>query len=215
MKDLLVIIPTRGRKENVLRLYNHLSETPIDFLFCMDDDDPLSDELYPRVANLMVGPSKRLGPWLNEVSKQYVNMFHTIGFIGDDVMPRTDNWWEHIINSHKKNSIVYGNDGNMGEHLPTSVFMDSGLIKRLGYMVYPEFTHLYIDNHWKALGESLGTLEYLPDVYLEHLHPAVGKAKNDATYEAANSPDMYTKDGQTFHHYVEYILDNDVRKASN
>lgn len=212
-KDLLVLIPTKGRVDNVRRLNDHLSALPISYLFCMDNNDPTVREVRKFTANVWESDPRRLGPWLNVASAKYVDDYETIGFIGDDVMPRTYDWYEKIIAHHGKNSMVYPNDGWQGEGLPTSIFMDTGLIKSLGYMVYPPLTHLYIDNHWKALGEALGTLRYLPDVYLEHMHPYASKAEMDDVYEAANHPDMYTRDGQAFQYYVDTILERDVRQA--
>lgn len=212
-KDLLVLVPTKGRVDNVRRLYDHLTSNKIPHIFCMDDDDPTVREVRKFTAGVWVDTPKRLGPWLNLASAKYADEYDTIGFIGDDVVPRTANWWEPIIESHGKNSMVYTNDGHQGEGLPAAIFMDTGLIKKLGYMVYPQFTHLYIDNHWKVLGEGLGTLKYLPDVYLEHMHPYAGKADMDATYEAANSSQMYSKDLVTFNYYVNHVLPHDLRRA--
>lgn len=216
-KDLMVLIPTKGRLDNVRRLDAALREssencTKFHYMFCVDNDDPQMEDVFNITPMMMWSFSGRLGPWLNYASERFQAHYNTIGFIGDDVMPRTDNWHEEIVANHSKNSMVYANDGHQGEGLPAAVFMDSGLIERRGYMVYPEFTHLYIDNHWKALGEALGTLKYLPHVYLEHLHPYAGKAEMDATYEAANSPDMYSKDGQIFERYVRDVLPAEIKR---
>lgn len=183
--------------------------------FCVDFDDPYHEAYIDSLPSgtVSVGSSNRLGPWLNIASSVYAQTHDIIGFIGDDVIIKTNAWDEDVREVYCENLIAYPNDGWQGEGLPTSVFMDADLIKSLGYMVYPEFTHLYIDNHWKALGEALGTLTYLPEVSMEHMHPFAGKSVDDETYRAANHPDMYSKDGKIFDYYINTILPRDVRQA--
>jgi hypothetical protein len=79
-------------------------------------------------------------------------------------------------------------------------------------MVYPELVHLYIDNHWKAWGEALGTLTYLNDVLLEHMHPFAGKAETDAVYDAANAPEMYDADSLAYTKFVQDELPELVKR---
>lgn len=214
MVEIMVLIPTRNRPENARRLASSLNEVDVDYKFCVDEDDSRLAEYESSLSavHIVVDKPNRLGPWLNVASKFYSDFYDVIGFIGDDVMPRTAHWDQQIREAFKPNAVIYPNDGWQGEALPTSVFMDSRIIRKIGYMVYPKLTHLYIDNHWKALGEALGTLTYLPECHLEHLHPFAGKAKTDAVYESANSSAMYSSDGKVFQRYVEEVLANDVRK---
>lgn len=217
MPKILVVTPTRGRPENVKRLRASLdrkaqSQASFDHLVCIDEDDPRLDDYMKEASDptnhYVVGTPKRLGPWLNEVAKTVEPFaYDIIAFIGDDVVARTWGWDFTVREAMKPNGIVYCNDGWQGEGLPTAVFMDTEMVKKAGYMVYPELIHLYIDNHWKVWGEALGTLTYLPGIYLEHMHPFAGKAETDAVYEAANHPDMYSSDGQAFHRFVEEELE--------
>ena len=206
---MLVICPTKGRPKNALRLSQHFYDTRVgdtDLTFCIDNDDETAHEYMETVLYYSKGPAKRLGPWLNEKAREQGHNYDIIGFLGDDVIPRTDGWDDLVRDAMQPNGIVYCNDGWQGEGLPTGVFMDAKMIDKAGYMVYPELVHLYIDNHWKAWGEALGTLTYLPNVHLEHMHPFAGKAETDDVYEAANAPDMYTKDGQAFMKFIEWEL---------
>jgi hypothetical protein len=81
-------------------------------------------------------------------------------------------------------------------------------------MVLPGMTHLFIDNYWSELGKRLGTLTYLPNVYLEHMHPAAGKAQTDYVYEEANSQYMWSTDeGLLRSHIDSGQLDETVRRV--
>ena len=72
--------------------------------------------------------------------------------------------------------------------IPTAVFMGAGVIRELGYFNPPGCTHLFLDNAWRHYGEALGTLRYLPDVIIEHLHFLAGKAAKDALYGLRKGP---------------------------
>jgi len=213
--EIMILVPTRGRPQNARRLYDSLMETAnrgFGIEFCVDEDDPYLEaylDILPK-NTVAVGNPNRLGPWLNIAALAHLAEYDIIGFIGDDVVSRTYAWDEDVREAYGEYMIAYPNDGWQGEGLPTSVFIDAFLIHCLGYMVHPSFSHLYIDNHWKRLGEELGTLTYLKDVHMEHMHPFAGKAADDATYQAANSPDQYSKDGIAFQKWEMFHLPQDV-----
>ncbi|AXH49220.1 glycosyltransferase [Streptomyces phage Blueeyedbeauty] len=213
---MLIIVPTRGRPDNAARLWQAFidTDTQADVVFCADNDDPSLADYDSLDIPLWVGPRKRLVGTLNDVSSHFVDDFDIIGFLGDDTLPKEKNWDSQIVDSFRKNMVAYGNDGHQGEGLPTGVFLDSNIIRTLGYMVPPTFIHLFADNYWKTLGEALGTLTYLPDLDIEHLHPYAGKAQHDKTYEEANSGAVWVNDELAFHNYVENQLSLDVEKLN-
>ncbi|XAO35273.1 glycosyltransferase [Streptomyces phage Francob] len=209
---ILVIVPTRGRPDNIVRLDKALLDTQVDVevMYCVDDDDPALADYVRTGIPLMIGPRKRLVGTLNDVAKQFVDDYDIIGFLGDDVVPKTHRWDNVIRDNFKPNMVAYGNDGWQGEGLPTGVFLDARIVSVLGYMVVPTLIHLFADNYWKALGEALGTLTYLPGVDMEHMHPYAGKAEHDQTYEEANAGPVWEHDEKAFHWYVEHELAFDV-----
>lgn len=213
---ILVIVPTRGRPDNIVRLDKAFDDTEVDvdLLVCVDDDDPRLADYCKTGVPFRCGERKRLVGTLNEAALSMVDKYDIIGFLGDDVLPK-EMEWDHVIRDNfKKDMVAYGNDGHQGEGLPTGVFLDSRIIKILGYMVPPTFIHLFADNYWKALGEALGTLTYLPDLDMEHLHPYAGKAEHDKTYEEANASSVWRNDEAAFYSYVENQLEKDVEKLN-
>ena len=52
---------------------------------------------------------------LNNAALRYLANADIIGFIGDDVRPRTENWAERIESEYESNAIIYCNDGWQGE----------------------------------------------------------------------------------------------------
>lgn len=218
---LAVIVPTRGRPQNAARLAAAFRETdslhavPV---FVADDDDPelreyrrlLDDGTIPR---LMISPMSGMCRSLNWAAVKYAGLYEAVGFMGDDHLPRTIGWDDRIMEAldSLEPRVVYGNDLLQGANLPTAVFMQSRLVNAMGCMAPNVFRHLYIDNFWKALGEALNGLVYLPDVIIEHIHPAAGKAPMDERYRAVNAAEVDTADRAALHAYLEGPFDGLVR----
>jgi glycosyltransferase involved in cell wall biosynthesis len=219
MKTFAVIVPTRNRPHNIPPLIEAMKATmAIDtkLILSVDDDDwKLADYQalkLPDWVSLEVGPRMRLGPALNHHAVRIADQFDVIGFLGDDNRPRTIGWDWRICDEIQPGGIVYCNDLIQRWKLPTAVFLDSLIVRTLGYFSAPGVVHLYIDDAWKILGERLGRLRYLGDVVVEHCHPLVGTAEPDEGYAEVNSPDRWSTDGPAFDKWKAEQLDDDVTK---
>jgi hypothetical protein len=220
MSDLVVIVPTRGRPEACRELVATFDETCGDdtrLVFVVDRDDP---ELAGYVGlgeldgvtvfiNDDVGSMNRA---LNAACRRFMGEFGFVGFMGDDHRPRTDRWDQWVLEALNRTpgAVVYGNDLFQAHKLPTQVFMDSRIVRTLGWFAPPELRHMYLDNFWLELGRRLGTLTYLPDVVIEHMHPVVHKGDWDDTYKATNHPTIYKQDHAVFQRYVADRMADDV-----
>jgi hypothetical protein len=140
-----------------------------------------------------VGPRLRLGPTLHKASAGFASRYPMLGFMGDDHRPRTPGWDAAYVEALTEmgTGIVYGDDLLQGERIPTQVAMTSDIVEAMGGMAPGGLVHMYLDDLWKAVGERLGCLRYLPDVVVEHLHPAAGKARWDDRYAEVNAPEVY------------------------
>lgn len=220
---MLVIVPSRGRPDNVDDLIKSFSLTRryASLLVVVDDDDDMLDtyvarsETYPTWAALSVTPRQRLGPTLNDYAVRHAPLYDIIAFMGDDHRPRSPRWDERFATSIARMGgvgLAYGNDLIQGQNLPTAVWMSSCIVEALGYMVPPGMTHLYLDDFWKALGQRLQRLAYVHDVVIEHMHPVAGKAPWDDGYAEVNAGAMYENDGRVFQAYLRSHLNADVDK---
>lgn len=226
---MLVIVPSRGRPQNVKRLIEGWTETQAKatLLIACDDDDPTLDEYVEVMVKasmshqfqLFIGRRMRLAGTLNHLAVERVERAATvpgdiIGFMGDDHLPRTPHWdteIEHAFTLHGL-GVVYGNDLIQGPNLPTAVFMSAAIIKTLGYMVPPGLTHMYLDNTWKVWGEGMGRLMYLPHIIIEHLHPIAGKAEWDSRYAEVNAGHQYAADEAAYKNYLASRVTYDLQK---
>lgn len=217
-QNLAVIVPSRGRPQNIERWISHLHNA--DLFVGVDGDDP-ELEKYTEVVKghdnvkLIVSPSrKKFAPTLNDISVSLSEEYAYHYFAGDDHKPVTDNWDDLYIEKLKeiKVGVVYGNDLIMGREIATQCAWSSNIVRTLGYAVPDGFVHLYVDNYFMKLAESIDKLVYMPEVVVQHLHPCAGQAQEDLTYREANSPENWTNDRIRFEKYIAEELPRDAAK---
>lgn len=204
MRDLLVIVPSRGRPgrlADMLRAALALAESETDFVIGVDDDDPasysllwaaLEPDLRPRVT-VMSGPRDTVSGWTNHLAAGGQSRYRALASLGDDHMPRTQGWDRLLlgaIGAMGGTGFAYGDDGIQGAALPTAVAVSADIVRALGWMMPPSLRHYRIDDAWRDLGAGAGCLAYVPEVIIEHLHPGAGKAAFDATYADGASRDQ-------------------------
>lgn len=212
--DLLVIIPTRGRPASVPAIVEAWDATgaTADLLFAVDTDDPELAAYKAAAARLKgdgrirftYGKRRRLVGTLNQQAVKAAKGYRFLAFMGDDHRPRPAAVpWDARIRECLSGGpgIVYGNDLLQGEAMATAVAMTSDIITTLGYMAPPTFVHLCIDLVWVEWGKGMERITYLPDMVIEHLHPAAGKAQGDAVYEECNSREQVGADGAAYYAY--------------
>jgi hypothetical protein len=229
MRDLLTIVPTRGRPGNMGELIEAWLATiggNSDLMFVADGDDPdwpayFAYELPNCVSLLTIGArpdgSGGMPRALNLAAENYWDAYRYLGFMGDDHRPRTPGWdsrYVEALDAMGGIGVVYGDDTVQGPNIPTQCAMSSAIPKALGYFCPPGFRHLYLDNVWKLWGESIGRLKYLPNVIVEHLHPVAGKAEWDQHYRDRNAPAVTEHDHAAWRAYSEafHALDGDLSK---
>ncbi|MGW7053119.1 hypothetical protein [Streptomyces sp. NPDC054887] len=210
--DLLVIIPTRGRPDSIPAIVQAWDDTgaTADLLFAVDTDDPELKGYKAQAAKLKsdqrvrftYGKRRRLVGTLNQQAVKAAKSYRFLAFMGDDHRPRSVGWDARIRECLSGGpGIVYGNDLLQGEKMATAVAMTSDIVATLGYMAPPVMVHLCVDLVWVDWGKGMKRITYLPDMVIEHLHPANGKAPNDAGYEEVNSSEMVTADSAAYYEY--------------
>lgn len=233
MADLVVIVPSRGRPEAAEELAANFADTcTADTVLCfaIDADDPrlpgykgvvqvaqargqLVGEVTVTGGRNMVDALNHTAAWM--VKPENAHPPFAVGFMGDDHRPRTVGWDAAYLEALRGlgTGIVYGNDLLQGPRIPTQVAMTSDIVRALGYMAPPEFTHLWVDNFWLELGTALGRLRYLPDVVVEHMHPLAGKGDWDDGYRRVNSPAVASHDQAAFDTYMRTRFAGDLAKV--
>ncbi len=212
-KEMLIIVPTRNRKENARLLYDaHFKNSSIsDLCFGIDDDDKTDYEVFSDVI-YEVMPRVTMGNTLNAIANKYAKDYKYLCFMGDDHRPRTKSWDKILVQPLINNiGVSYGNDLLQGKNIPTAVVISSEIVKALGFMTPPELRHFYFDNFWKELGEGIESLHYFDEVIIEHMHPLNEKSSGDETYGYAWS--QLDHDLPVYEKYRESKLKEDIDKV--
>lgn len=201
--ELLVIVPSRGRPQNVRRLLQAWEDTAAeaDLEVAVDSDDPCLDEYLSLDVTVTVGLRQGMVGTLNSRAVPAATHYAYLGFCGDDHTMRTPGWDKTICAELEAlgTGMVYGNDLFQRAALPTAVFLTSDIVQALGYMTPPELAHMFCDNGWLDWGRAIHRIKYLPDVIVEHVHPQAGKAPMDDGY--AHVWPMMQRDADA---YAEY-----------
>lgn len=209
---LVYLVPTRARPGNAAELIDAFDTTrggSADLVLAVDDDDPHLDAYLavdrPEWCDLVVGPRLRLGGTLNALAPGLAQRYAGVGFMGDDHRPRSLYWDNRLAREveARPGCVLYGNDLVQGAALPTAVLLDARIIATLGYFVPPGMQHLWLDNYWLKLGYGLGTLRYIADVVIEHVHPITGRAEWDDSYRENNAAAVWHADETRLRAHVD------------
>lgn len=187
---IAVLIPTKERLEDFIIFADswvNTTEGKSDVIVGID----MGDETYEGIKNKYPFIYEYIEPKpfldiLNELAIKYSDEYDYIGFMEDDCNFNTKGWETSFINKIEEigdNAIVWGNDLLNGGSIVGLPFMNSKIIKKLGYMCPPEIKYLWADHFWKRIGQAVGSLHYFPEIVIEHRHYSTGKREKDEVSE--------------------------------
>ena len=232
--ELAVIVPTRGRPENIRKVISAWDFTNAwdvaDLVLAIDADDPERAGYLAIYEEFLEGcppgtPSPlqvyEVPTWrpmvakLNEAAASLVDgRYFALGFAGDDHLPQTMNWAERYLTVlHEMGTgMVYGDDGYQGAKLSTEWAVTADAVAALGRMVPAPVEHMYSDNSMMDLFNGAGAMRHLPEVRIEHFNPyAGGKAPMDEQYKRVNSREQYRGDRRGYETWRRQGLLQDIR----
>jgi hypothetical protein len=219
MPDLAVVVPTRGRPDNIRRLVDAWTETNAwevaTLVLAVDADDPkypAYDRLhYRREEDFALVVHETWAPMVDKLNKTALAVarsqgifadqgYSAVGFAGDDHVPVTRDWAQRYVTELRKlgTGMVHGDDGFQGASLASEWAVTCDAVRELGAMVPVPVEHMYCDNAMMDLYGAAGMMRYLPDVQIEHRHPLAGKASLDKQYVRVNSSEQYARDSATY-----------------
>lgn len=216
--SLLVVFPSRGRPDAARQMLDTfiatrtLPDTHIILVGHKSDPEYKSYKKLPCfVTSFEEGTT--LPAKLNLAAKEYAAEYDYIHFIADDARYRTFGWDDIITGGMREKNSAFGYANDLArDDLPNHVFADVRAIKALGWFAFPGSQHLYLDDAWGALGRAT-SLQYFPDVVIEHMHPFYEKAPLDASYTETNSEERYKQDGVAYDQWLRFRLPEDAKKV--
>jgi len=195
MRDLAILVPSRGRPKSVTRLTEAckaLCTSDYQLVWAFDDDDPDLTENMERAhwtaaPYIFHGARQGLAAWTNEMWRELEGEFRFFASIGDDHEPLTPRWDDLMIAALETNGggFAYCDNGHPDPNWPEMCVVSAEILSELGWFAEPTMLHYCIDVVWRDLGEAAGCLYYLPDVVMLHhnwaLHPGRPELR-DQTY---------------------------------
>ena len=210
MPDLAIIVPTRGRPENIRKVISAWDFTNAwdhaDLILVVDADDPeFTGYMDLKVGRAIIRVEPDWMPMVHKLNAAAASVanaypYFALGFAGDDHRPQTIGWAKRYLDVLRElgTGMVYGDDGYQGRKLSTEWAVTSDVVRELGRMVPADVEHMYCDNSMMDLFGGAGALKHLPDIRIEHMHPIVGKAETDDQYQRVNHRDQFKKDRRAY-----------------
>jgi hypothetical protein len=197
--DLLVIVPSRGRPQNLARFLDavHATATSVTHVHAAVDVDDPERGSYEDIWQVHQGPGDYLsaGPrdgligWTNKIATANAAGYKALASFGDDHLPRTKGWDTALlraIDDMGGTGISFPWDG-MREDVPEAPVVSSDIVQALGWLLNPACQHYYGDDTLGALGRAAGCLRHCRAVWVEHVHPGAGTAPGDRTYKDSSA----------------------------
>jgi glycosyltransferase involved in cell wall biosynthesis len=192
-KRLSLLLPTRQRRSNLLRLAESIVNTAtdpdsIELVVYVDDDDASYDDLLlPMDWTRVEGPRVHDDGLVNLSAKWNQCFARCYGDIimhcGDDIVMRTPGWddivYEAFDATPDKILFAGGRDGIQDDNdLITHGFLHRRWVETVGYFLPPCFSSDYNDRFLTDVANFVDRRVDIP-IYTEHMHFCANKAQID------------------------------------
>jgi hypothetical protein len=193
--DLAVLVPSRGRPENLRRLIETVHRTAharTHVIAGVDEDDPRLKD-YIELRNTVTLPSDtihtsaqrlNLVEWTNRLARLTHGSYRYYASLGDDMIPKTPGWDAKLIGAIEEDfggtGIAYPWDG-IRDDIPEAYVISADLPLALGWVMQPSLKHFYNDNVWADIGHGAGCIRQLRGVVIDHANVGTGRAVADQT----------------------------------
>ena len=190
--EISICLPTRGRPLQLSTMIKTATELAtdakgIEFLIYVDEDDlTMVDFSHPN-ATILRGERLTISKMTNLLAS--ISQGNLIMYAADDIIFRTKNWdsivLQHYNNSAHKICLIHGDDlGQDSNKIATHGFVSRDLYNLLGYLLPTYFRADFCDTWMTEICVKSGTRSFVPNLIIEHIHPAWGKADIDETYRS-------------------------------
>lgn len=216
--DLLVMVPTRGRRENCERFLASFAETATcsDLLFITDGDDGSYEGMdWGEAVCATLDPREYLTGKLNQVGLAMADLYRVIAWFGDDCVPRTPGWDRLMLDlldgEMGGSGWVYADDKRRHD-VPEHWMCSSDVVKELGWYANPQLGHFYIDNTIAELGKRSGLIRFCPQAVVEHMHYSVAPGTEHDTVYQTTEERFGAADLQAFQQWRADVMPYEVAR---
>ena len=223
--DLAVLVPSRGRPDNLARLITEVHRTArgrTHVLVGVDQDDPrLKDYIALRKTLLRPGDyihtsnhRRNLVEWTNHLAHLEKGKYRFYASLGDDMVPKTPGWDVKLMGAIDEDfggtGIAYPWNG-VRDDIPEAWLISADLAETLGWAMLPSLKHFYNDNVWADIGHGAGCIRQLRGVIIDHVNVGMGRAVVDQT--ALDNGQKIPGDQETYNAWCRDGRATDVQKV--
>jgi hypothetical protein len=212
---IAILVPSRERLNLQLTLISSIITTVDDInnvvlYFGIDEDDPTratTQKIADAIDFVEVVPIKNGGKFIginkiwNILAEHAMNQeeWHDIvfGYIGDDMVFRTNGWDTKILNEFEASNcpsdfikLVHCDDGYHKENLCVNAFIHETYFHVVGYLCREEFLINWSDRWLYQSFKAFDRITYMPDIFIEHNHWVFGRRAKDKTGERMGNADQ-------------------------
>lgn len=193
MTDLLVMVPTRGRRAQCERLLESFTatagpDTDIVFITDPDDQDTYAGIDWGRAMHAVLEPRAFLTGKLNKTAVDAMaSIYPVLAWFGDDCVFETEGWDKLMLATLEDlggTGWVYPDDKRRSD-VPEHWMVSSDAVKALGWFAPPHVQHFYCDNIIAEIGKRAGLIRWCPQAVIRHEHYSVSKdTERDEVYQS-------------------------------
>lgn len=197
---------TRGRSTkavNCRETWLNLAADPsrVEHIFAVDADDKDSVQMARQFVSVVSEEKTCVAAWNLAAKKAR----------GDLLVQLSDDWippqgWDAKLlaaverrDLQKEPVVVAVSDGTRRDDLLCMAILSRARYEQQGHLFFEGYESVYSDNEFSFRAFRDGVvLDLRGELKFEHVHPAFGKAPNDATYAHTNAKDRYERGAQLF-----------------
>lgn len=201
-KLISLLHATRGRAEKAQAcrdkwLNTATNPNSVQHIFAIDDDDTASLTGINTERVIVPRGQGCVAAWNAAAQK----------CTGDILVQMSDDWapvqgWDDLIRKEfegcEDERVLAISDGHRTDDLLCMAILNRKRYEKQGFMFHPKFVSVFSDDYFTWAAKKDGVLKDAKHIVFEHEHPVFGKGAMDATYEANNAPERYSKGHITF-----------------
>ena len=180
--NITLISPTRCRPStfaDALGSALNMARDPksLEVLVRLDYDDQRLHEYLSRVpmlcpwARLVIGPRLTVGAAapLNDLV-QSARGDAIVCFSDDNkfLTPRWDDEVRRVLENNPKKLIFFPKDNYLDEKQATNFIVRRKWVEIMGFLLPPQFNHLYADTWVEDVAKKADVLHYMPEIIIQH-----------------------------------------------
>lgn len=203
VKDISLLLPTRGHPRLVKQLFDSIIMTTSDperleIVLYVDQDDTESLAIdHPLLSfSKLTGHGETMGSITRKCYEKSQGKY--VLLLNDDMIFRTKNWDLRVLGEFARFTdgvaLVYGNDLYYGKRMPTFPILSRTTCELMEKICPPDYRRHCIDPHILDVFDRLARLGHERSIYLrhvvfEHMHYELGLMMSDPEYAPASDAD--------------------------